>query len=228
MTGLFFLSRSSFFFLARIVFITLFFFRLTVGSSQKNCVLRKDRDSIKVYTCDAAQSKFKFIKSSFTLNTKLSHLAAFLMDIDNYGDWEYKTINARILQKISDVEMVYYTEIVAPWPVSNRDLVIHLKMNQDPKTKVTTITANSVPDFCPRKEDIVRVPFSTSQWTIVQEAPSKLSIEYSIEIDPGGSVPAWLVNMVAAQAPYESFKNLRDKIQFRNYKKETVPSVSDY
>ena len=34
-----------------------------------------------------------------------------------------------------------------------------------------------------------------------------------MEIDPGGYVPAWMVNMVAAEAPYESFRNFKKIVE---------------
>jgi hypothetical protein len=196
--------------------------------AQKNCVLRKDKDSIKVYTCDPAQSKFKFITASFTVNARLSQLVAMLLDISRYGDWQYRTINPHLLKKLGEGEIVYYVEIGAPWPVSNRDMVNHLTVTQDRTSKTVTITANSVPDFIPHEENLVRVPSSASTWVIVPLSSSRLRVTYSIQIDPGGYVPAWMVNMVSAQAPYESFKNIRDKIRGRSFDPKTVSFITDY
>ena len=194
---------------------------------QKDCVLRKDLDSIKVYTCAAERLKFKTIKASFTVNVPLSQLAAFVLDIDNYNNWQYKTIHAHTVKKINDREFIYYTEIIAPWPVSNRDMVIHLRLIQDPKSKVITITTKSVPGLIPAKKNIVRVPTSLAKWTVVPVSANRLKVEYVIQIDPGGSVPAWMVNMVAAQAPYDSFKNLKDQIHQHDLKGKTLSSIID-
>ena len=38
-------------------------------------------------------------------------------------------------------------------------------------------------------------------------------VEYTIDIDLGGAVPPWLVNLVAHQAPYERFKALKENIE---------------
>jgi hypothetical protein len=40
-----------------------------------------------------------------------------------------------------------------------------------------------------------------------------ISIVYTFEVDPGGSLPAWLVNSFADKAPYESFKKLSEKLR---------------
>jgi hypothetical protein len=37
---------------------------------------------------------------------------------------------------------------------------------------------------------------------------NSISIVYILEADPGGSVPAWMVNMFIDKGPFESFKKL--------------------
>ena len=72
------------------------------------------------------------------------------------------------MKKVSETEIIYYSEIGAPIITSNRDFVIRLTLNQDPLTKALIVEATSLPDFLPPKERIVRVPFSKARWTITQ------------------------------------------------------------
>ena len=195
---------------------------------QRDCVLKKDKDSIKVYTCVSEHLKFRSIKSTFTVKARLSQLGAFILDINNYRDWQYQTVRADLLKKINEREVIYYTEIAAPWPVSNRDMIIDLKVSQDAKTKIITIIANSVPQWAPEKDKIVRVPMSQCKWTVIPLSSSLLKVEYFILIDPGGGVPAWMVNMVSAQAPYDSFRNLKDKINGPKFSDAKVSFIQDY
>ena len=203
------------------------FFSTTFLFGQVDCELRKDQDSIKVYTCSKEESKFKSIKATFEVNATAPELAAMLMDIAGYKEWQYKTINPKILKWISKQELIYYVEIVAPWPVSNRDLIVHLKIDQDPLTKRMIFTANGLPDYIPVKEGITRVPMSKSTWIVVPISSNKMQVEYSMNIDPSGSVPAWMVNMVCAEGPFESFYTLKNKIKGRNYTKADAPFILD-
>lgn len=182
-------------------------------NAQNDCVLRKDQDSIKVFTCHSSESRFKTIKATFTLDATYAALEKTLLDITHYTKWQYNTVEAKILKTINDREIVYYTQVSAPWPVTNRDMIVHLKVQQQPGTKDNVIITNGEPDFIPRKPDLVRVPSSKATWIIKELDKERLSINYSIEIDPGGSVPAWMVNMVCAEAPYVSFKNLKDRMR---------------
>jgi hypothetical protein len=189
------------------------------GFSQVDCNLELDKDSIKVYTCARPDSRYKTVRSSFTVNSSLSELAYALLDIDAYGKWQYKTLSAKILKKVSDREIVYYTEVEAPVLTNNRDFVIRLTIDPDPMTKGMIVEAVSIPEYLPPVDDVIRVPYSRARWTIVPAGNGKLTVDYSIDIDLGGSVPPWIVNMVAPKAPYETFKALRETIESYKGKK---------
>jgi hypothetical protein len=186
--------------------------------AQRDCVLRKDVDSIKVFTCPVTESTFESIQASFPIAATLTQFAGTILNIDNYSRWQYNTIVSKILKRVDDYEIIYYCEVAAPWPVNNRDMIIHLKLMQDPESKIITITANGEPDYIPTQKELVRIPMSKSTWLIRPLSTGRLWVDYSIQIDPGGSVPAWMVNLVCAEAPYESFMNLRKETGVQNHK----------
>jgi hypothetical protein len=68
-------------------------------------------------------------------------------------------------------------------------------------------------DYLPTTKNVVRVPASYSKMTLTPIGNSRLKVEYFIEVDPGGQMPAWVVNLVSTQAPYETFKNLMDRLE---------------
>lgn len=193
------------------IWVTLF---VIPSFGQTDCVLRKDRDNVKVYTCNAANTKIKSLKTVFEVQATLQQVIDIVLNVDDYNNWQYHTINAHVLERKSETELIYYTEIVSPWPVSNRDLVVALKIEYHTPEHIV-IYANSIPDYIPEKEGIVRVPMSKSQWTVKSVGGTSLSVEFTMLINPGGSIPAWLINMVADEAPYESFRNFKNKIEKR-------------
>jgi hypothetical protein len=175
--------------------------------AQKDCKLKKDLDSIKVYTCHNDTSRFKSIVAEFTLHTTLDQLAQFVFDTPNYTTWQFNTIEAQTIRKISSSEQIYHTVIEAPWPVIDRDMVVRMRIQRSDQNMV--IHTESEEGILPRKELYVRVPSSRGMWIVKEKNKNILQIKYTMQIDPGGAVPSWLVNWVCAQAPYESFKNLK-------------------
>src|SRR5882762_6979674 len=98
------------------------------GLGQNNWVLKKDKDSIRVYNRSSEHSKFNDLRVETILRTSLSCLAAVILDINNYPKWSFNTRKAYVLRQVSPSELYFYSEINSPWPASNRDLAVHLRI----------------------------------------------------------------------------------------------------
>jgi START domain len=196
-------------------------------NAQDGWVLMQQSNGIKQYTRAVHQAKINELKVELTLEAKLSEIASLLLDIDNYSKWSRNLKTSYILKQVSSDELYFYTEVNSPWPANNRDLVVHLKIMQDSQTKVMTIREVGVPNYIPPKKDIVRVPYSNETWTIAPLDPSHLQITYYLQIDPGGGVPTWLVNLFAAKAPLESFKYLATLVQQPKYQQSAIAFIKN-
>jgi START domain len=210
-------------FLSLLILLNLFL----PGKAQNGWTLKKEKDGIKVYSRASDHSNFNELKVELTLPASLHALAALILDIGSYPRWSFNTERSYVLKQVSPAELYFYTEINSPWPASNRDLAVHLRIMQDAASKVMTIQADGVPDYIPPKKDIVRVPFSKEKWTVTPLDKSTIRIEYEVEIDPGASAPAWLVNSFSTKGPYETFKNLSEKIKGAKYHDAKVSFIRD-
>ncbi|HTI11912.1 MAG TPA: START domain-containing protein [Puia sp.] len=205
--------------------ILLFLVGFHPGWGQSAWELKKDKDGIRVYNRPGAHSKFNDLRVETTLKTSLSGLAAVILDIKNYPHWSFNTKTAYVLKQVSPSELYFYSEINSPWPASNRDLAVHLHITQDPASKVLHIKADEVPDFIPPKENIVRVPLSRESWVVTPLDKNTIKVEYELEIDPGASAPAWLVNAFATKGPFETFINLKEQIKGAKYQNANFPFI---
>ena len=195
--------------------------------SQKNWELKVDKEGIKVYTKSGEHSSFKSVKTVCTIDASLSRLTAVLLDIDRTVDWVYATKKCSVLKQVSQSESIYYSEIDAPWPVSNRDFIVRLWAVQDEKTKAVSVLAENKPSYLPEHDDIVRIKQSYSKWVIEPLKGGKVKVEYTLQVDPGGNIPAWLINLFATKGPYESFKKLRLQVKKDIYNNVSLPFIKD-
>lgn len=191
------------------------FFALTgiTAHSQYNWKLSKEKDGIKVYESETKNSDFKSIKVECVLQGTYDKLMALLNDVSRHKEWVYNSKTSTMLKRNSTYDFYYYTETSIPWPLSNRDAVVHLIMIRDSLDRFLKITGVGVPNFIPEKDGKVRVPHSSVTWYVTMPTSTSISIVYTFEADPGGSMPAWLVNMFADKGPYESFKKLSDLLK---------------
>src|ERR1700720_1675979 len=197
------------------------------GFAQVNWKLRDERDGITIFTRTLPDSKFNAVKIECTLAATLTQLVAVILDVNTGDQWVYNTKSSVLLKQVSPSELYYYSEVNVPWPVSNRDFIAHLSVVQDPDTRIVTVYGPTVPDYIPEKKEIVRGLRSEGKWVITPIGENRIQVEYTLRVDPGGNIPAWLTNMFATKGPYESFKKLKMHLQKPAYAHATLPFIVD-
>ena len=168
----------------------------------------KDKNNIKVYTSESDSSDIKHIKVTALFDGSLDKIKAIFLDIGKQKDWVYGTKQSYVLKETSEQDLLYYVETSLPWPLSNRDIAIDMKFDENKKDNTMVIRTVGVPSAIPVKKGIVRVPHFTGDWYFKETGNNKLSIEYYLFVDPGGSLPAWVVNIFISRGPYETFSKL--------------------
>ncbi len=189
--------------------------------------INKDDEGIKVYTRNMANSKVKAVKVECYLDATPSQLVAVLLDINNGDDWVYHNGPSYIIKQVSPSELYYHAMVKVPWPVHDRDFIAHIKVTQNPQTKVVTVDAPCLADMVPRQDNVVRIEDSAGKWTIVPTGDGRVKVEYTLHADPGGNIPSWLINMFVTQGPFESFKKLKVQLQKPAYKNAKLAYIVD-
>ena len=189
-------------------FLLVFSMILSFTAFSQKWELTRDEDGIRVYQSKGKNSAYNSIKVECTLEGTYDKLMAILNDVNQHPKWVYNNKTSTILKRISPTEFYYYTETVLPWPMSNRDAVIHLKMTKDSLNRFLKVVATGQPKYIPEKSGKVRVPRSNISWHVTMPTAKTIHIVYIFDAHPGGSVPSWLVNSFADKGPLESFKKL--------------------
>ena len=206
--------------------ILLFFIGVDVFG-QNTWKLASEKEGIKIYTSEVPDSKVKAIKVDCEFNASASQLVALLMAVNTSADWVYHTKSATIIKQVSPAELYYYSEVNMPWPTANRDFVAHLSVSQNPVTKVIVIDGPAVQGMVTEKKGIVRINNSIGKWTITPFGLDQIKEQYTLHVEPGGSIPAWMVNMFATQGPQEVFKSIRVQLEKPEYKNAILPFIEN-
>lgn len=193
----------------------------STSQKQNAWKLEKDKSGIRVYSRHLTGSKLKEVKVNCELNATLSQLVAFISDIDHYKEAVYRVANASLVKRVSDREFYYYSETQMVWPVSNRDLVIHMEFEMDRAARILRIRGANAPEMVPQKKGVVRIPYWHSLWTVQEINSKRLRIEYVFTVDPGGELPLWLVNALIAVGPYQSFSGMEQLLTRPYYQNRT-------
>ncbi len=189
--------------------------------------LKKDKDGILVYSGSIVNSNIKAVKATCTLPARLTELAELLLDAGARKQWVYNVITTYLVKQLTPNEQVYYSEMSMPWPMSNRDAVVLMKITQNPVSKVMQAHMSVTEGYVAVSKEKIRIPFLDVRWTVTPTGKGQVHVEYIAQADPGGSVPSWVVNMFSSKGPYESFQALRTLLLTRKYTGESIDFVVD-
>lgn len=178
--------------------------------------LAREGTGIQVYTRKVSGSKFKEYKGIMTVEASLSSLIALVNDVAAYPKWIDTCKEGKTLKRISPTESYAYT-VNKAFPVANRDAIVRNVIQQDPETLVVTIDIEGKPDFIPENKNLVRVTHIKGFWRFTPLDQGKVEIVYQVHNEPGGGIPAWLVNSFVVKQPFRTLVNMQKMINESRY-----------
>ncbi len=178
----------------------------------------KEVEGVKVYFRESEGSNIKEVKMQTTFNANLSSIVECLKDVDRYPKWVYKATYSKTVSKYSENDVIYYNYIDFPWPMQDRDIVIQSKITQDANTRIITSESFAKWEAEPFRKDVVRIQEFKSKWTFTPLGAGKVAGEYVFRSNPGGSLPAWLVNLGLDEGPLKTLKGFKSLLQDSKYK----------
>ncbi|MEI7802154.1 MAG: START domain-containing protein [Bacteroidota bacterium] len=187
--------------------------------------LQKKENGIAVYTRPMSGYDFKEVRVVNKVKSSLSAIVALLLDTKNYPLWVYGCKETSTLKILSAQEIYNYQVTDLPWPLSDRDVVAHFKVTQDPITKVVTFAKTGMENYIPAQEGMVRVLHFQSICYLTPLPNDSVQIVLEMHLDAGGSIPDWVVNDNMVAAPYNSTISMCKRIPL--YQSATFPFIKE-
>lgn len=200
---------------------------LSLTAPAETWKLERDRDGIKVYTRRVEGIAFKQYRGEVTIDAPLSTLVAIFNDLEAGPDWVDQCSKMELIEQISPTENITYVYTPAPWPVKDRDAVVQTKITQNPDTLTVRINQKAVPDKKSPNKKAVRVKRVDGLWTLTPAADGKTHLVYQVLSDPGGGLPAWLVNAVAISQPFNTLDGMRSMAKKEQYQGVKIDYITD-
>lgn len=188
------------------------------GQVDDGWVLKKDKNDIQIFIKSEEGSNVLCYKILTTINAPVSNIKALLHDIKSYPDWTPSLKTAEILAQLSKDEMYYYVDVDAPWPISNRDNIIHYQQHEDQISKTVEISLTGVPNYISKVSGVVRVTQSKGMWKLTPKDKDKTEVISIHSSNPSGSLPMWVVKIFIVNNIYNLFINLKEEIKRDKYR----------
>ena len=181
-----------------------------------------EKNGIVGFTRSTPKSSVDEMKAIGTVDAPVATIEALIRDIAAETEWMYKcseaaVINTPELKSAGDIIYVYNVTDM-PMPVSDRDTVGKAVYTIDKATGTVYIDVNNIQSTYKLDKKKVRMPLVNATYTLVPKGPNKTEVTYTALADPGGNLPAFVVNMLTKNLSIETIAGIRDMVKKDKYK----------
>jgi carbon monoxide dehydrogenase subunit G len=182
-----------------------------ITSAREDWNLVKEEAGIKVYTRKEPGSEYKAFKSEMQVKCRIEDIIKVLKNMDTVNSWVVNCKGVKLLNE-EGTDQYYYIETSLPWPFESRDMVYRFQY-MDIGSEQVKVIVTGIPGYIQQREGIARMAKADGYWLLTSTGNDMTVITYQMHVEPGGSIPAWLVNPFIKSVPYSTFKELRDIVQ---------------
>lgn len=188
------------------------------ASAQTDWELRRRLDGMATYTRDRAGSDIREVKLVMTVDATVEDINAVLNDATRQPEWVFRCVEGRDLGGDATAEgWHYYSRIAMPWPMDDRDLIARVEARPLPADSGVYVSESfAAPERIGPVEECVRITdFDVRTEYRPVDGGERTEVTYVLHSEPGGKVPAWLVNLFVDKGPVETMTRLKSIVEAR-------------
>ena len=175
--------------------------------SNAEWALQQDDGRIQVFTRPVAGSPFLEVKATALINAPIADIASQMGDGEGCVEWRVMCKSSEVLSVDSDTERYVYMVLDMPWPVADRDMVMHSIADIDTAAKTVTVQLQDASSKYP-EQDYVRA-VSNGQYQMKALGEEQVEFTYIMHTDLGGDLSADLINPRVVESTYADIKQLQ-------------------
>ncbi|MFZ4523171.1 MAG: START domain-containing protein [Bacteroidales bacterium] len=176
-------------------------------------IFSKEKDGIKIYTKKEDGSSIKSFKGVADIHAPVEKVYNLIGNVKNLDWWDKNLKEIKVLYYEKEKKSQYYLIYDSPWPVTDRDLCVESTIVTDPVTKIRTINAVPLLNVVPERHDCIRIKNYWQRWTLEPKENGMVHAVLEGYVDPAGSVPDWIYNMVITDTPLKIFRGLKQRLE---------------
>lgn len=182
------------------------------------------KKEIDIYSKSTEDSPIKALRVIGPIHGNLATITSILRNVEDAKNWVPNLGERSYVQNISDTEAILYEITLMPWPVDDRELVVHHKLSLSADKKAIVLHFKSVEHKDrPITSDRVRAKFVMGKIKFSYLSDIQTNIDMILLVDPMGKIPKWMVNLLQVRMPYDFINALSTYAQ--KGKKETLPGI---
>lgn len=210
----------------------IFFFVLllcNVSSLAADWQLAKESDGIEVFLRDKEGSDIQEFKGVATINASVDTLVGIFDDLEACPEWLHQCTDPKQINYLNFNERYNYQGSNFPFPADDREVILHVTIEQNPATKSVRINLEADATYCEQNKTLkecqsidkskrVRIKSLAGFFNFEVLTESTTRVTWQQHADPVGSLPNWLVNALLVDIPFNSLQGLIEMSEKPKYK----------
>jgi len=188
--------------------------------------LRSDKQGVKVQTSNYPNSNFLAVKTSMKVDARLQDITNLVLLNDGCHEGSSTCESVSKVREISPQNYYQYVVSNFPWPLRNRDMLLHVQVRQDEQGNVI-INGYSDPEKYALQEKLVRIKQMQVLWLLTPLNDGQVMIEHFIHSDPEGNIFSWVFNDAIDKVPLETFQNIRRLLEIPKYQNRSLSYINE-
>ncbi len=181
--------------------------------------LTRDEDGTRSYRRIRQDSALLAFKAEGVIDAPVPKVLSVLLDAERVLEWIPRMAESKIVRWLDPPrEYVQFTRFSVPWPVRDRFFVSRVRLNVDPITQETEIRYynDESGEVLP---NLIQGTAGGSYYRLIPVDGGQRTRLVGVSVaDPNGSVPKWLVNMLAGGWAHETIALLRKQVKKEDVK----------
>ena len=172
-----------------------------------------EEDGVILESREVAGQAMPEFRGTAIIAAELYEVASVVDDLNRFCEWNKRCEKAREYQRIGETERIFYTRSGAPWPLSDRDVVLLGRVSGLAEGNDVLVRFEAITDArWPAVDGVVRMPLVKGHWRMLRVDEKTTKVEYQVQADPGGVVPGWAAKLTARQVPRDTLAGLRRQV----------------
>jgi hypothetical protein len=177
-----------------------------------------DSDGILVHRRKVEGSFLHEFRGRGVVRAPLARVVAVIRDAERRTEWMERCVGSHSIEQVPD-NQVLYNRTGAPWPVTDRDVVLRGRLVLVPAAGAVRLEFESTthPEK-PPVGDAIRIHFLRGHWQLIPVEGGKAThVEYQVHADPAGRLPDWVSNIASKSLPLKTLQGLRGQVKKASY-----------
>lgn len=172
-----------------------------------------EKNDIKVFRKSFPQSDVRGVAGETIVDASPGKVIFILLDHKHKSEWIDYFEESHLVEDLAPNGNIQYSLFDLPFPVSDRDFLVHNQFSIDVEQKAIVMDIKSVPDARePEKGDVIRGQVIHGRFVLIPQG-DKTIVQAEYLTDPKGLIPNWLINILQKKWPIKTLEAMRAQLK---------------